>query len=165
MKYGRRDNNHQRIVKYIRSIPGVYWTDLADVGGGVPDGMITLTKWHYYHQLYLVEIKNPKRPFRSLFTDSQLEYYVSSHAPVNVVFCEDDISRLIGIALSESDSERGLLSLQWNGDKLVLLKGDQVRNVARVAGNGPLIIDDRLVVRPRIGWSVKGVAERLMGIE
>lgn len=68
MKAHKVDANQSAIVKALRQIPGVHVTVLSNVGAGVPDLLVA-----YQGILYLMEIKDPKKP--SPLTPDQLAYH------------------------------------------------------------------------------------------
>lgn len=79
--HGRRDHNHQAIVRVLRDYRGSV-LDLADVGGGAPDLLVGFRGVNF-----LIEVKNiDQDPNKQKLTPAQ-ELFVASWrgAPVHVI--------------------------------------------------------------------------------
>lgn len=85
--YRKADHNQASIVKALQRV-GYHVTDLAGVGHGVPDLLLTKAR-----RAYLVEIKNPAGLNR--FTPAQIDYYAAVLCPVYVIRSVNDVELLI----------------------------------------------------------------------
>jgi len=90
-KRGRRDANQGPIVETLVAV-GATVTDLASVGGGVPDLLVGFRGGNY-----LLEIKNGgKSPSRQKLTFDQILYHATWRGSLCVVTNEAEALKAIG---------------------------------------------------------------------
>ena len=82
----RVDANQADIVRALQA-GGFHVTDLAGVGQGVPDLLITKSGL-----AWLIEIKN--KAGRNRFTPAQIDYYAAVRCPVYVIRSVNDVELL-----------------------------------------------------------------------
>lgn len=95
-KYGRLDDNHNEIVDFLRSIPGVTVQSLASVGGGCPDMLIG-----YLGINWLAEVKDGRKPpSRRQLTPAEHTWHEDWTGQVEIVESVEDAATLLGIELN-----------------------------------------------------------------
>lgn len=85
-RYGRRDANHAETRAAFRRC-GWFWVDLADLGGGVPDGLACSPTG----RVVLVEVKSPG----GVLTDAEARFSQEYHGEYVTVRCLADVARIV----------------------------------------------------------------------
>ncbi len=106
MRYKRKTDANQAMIKRALEWAFYHVTDLSGAGRGIPDLLCTRNG-----QCFLVEIKN--RQGFNKFTSAQVEYYRQVKAPVFVVRDINDVESLIKGDLNPINTDK----LAINGQK------------------------------------------------
>jgi hypothetical protein len=91
-KYGRKDANHDAVVKALRQA-GASVQSLADIGGGCPDILVARR-----NQMWLIEIKDGSLPpSKRALTKDEAAWHNLWYAPVYVASSVSEALEIIGI--------------------------------------------------------------------